>query len=422
MSNIRVRFPPSPTGIPHLGNTRTAFFNYLFAKHNNGKFVLRVEDTDQARLVPKSLEAIYEILHWLGLDPDEGPGKEGQFGPYVQSERKQLYIDHAQELAKKGLAYEDDGAIRFRIPKEGETSWVDLIGNKHITFQNKDLEDFVILKSDQFPTYHLASVIDDHLMEISHVIRGEEWISSTPKHLLLYQAFGFEPPLFVHLPVILGGDKGKLSKRHGAESILEYRDKGYLKEALLNFMALLGWAPGEDKEIMSMEEMIELFSLEKINTGSPVFDVNKLNWFNGQYIRKLTNQELLEKLTPFVPKEFDPEVVKKTLPLVKERLVTLADYLKLVRYFFEEPQTVKLNDHLKQILQKYLVTIEKVDWSKEELEKVSRDFLKENNLESKEVFSTLRDVLTGEKATPPLFEVMEVLGKEKTLSRIKHST
>src|SRR3990167_6419286 len=242
---VRVRIAPSPTGIPHIGNTRTALFNYAFAKHNKGKFIVRIEDTDQARIVPGAKEAIFEILNWLGIAWDE---------EYVQSERKNIYKEHVENLIKKGLAYADEGAVRFKIPTNREISWIDAVGDKKISFKTDVLEDFVILKSDGFPTYHLANVVDDHLMHITHVIRAEEWLSSTPKHILLYKAFGWEIPMFAHIPLLLNPNKSKLSKRQGDVAVEEYLKKGYLKETLLNFIALLGWNPGagNTQEIFSL--------------------------------------------------------------------------------------------------------------------------------------------------------------------------
>ena len=258
ITEVKVRFAPSPTGIPHIGNTRTAFLNYLFAKHNKGEFILRIEDTDQKRIVEGALEAILEIFKWLGIEYD---------GEIIhQSTRLEIYKKYVEELLDKKIAYEKDGAIWVKVPDEKTFEWIDKVGNKKISFKGNTQEDFVILKSDSFPTYHLANVIDDHLMEITHVIRGEEWISSTPKHLYLYESFGWKAPEFAHLPVILGPDKTKLSKRHGAKSALDYKNEGYTQESLLNFMALLGWNPGGNREQMSIEEMISLFKLEDVNT------------------------------------------------------------------------------------------------------------------------------------------------------------
>ncbi|MEX2007642.1 MAG: glutamate--tRNA ligase family protein, partial [Candidatus Levyibacteriota bacterium] len=270
---VTVRFAPSPTGIPHIGNIRTALFNYFFAKSQGGKFILRIEDTDSARKVEGAEEAIKESLSWLSVTWD---------GDIIhQSEHLDDYKKYAQELVSKSLAKEEDGAIRFITPKTGATSWVDKVGNKTVEFENKDVEDFIILKSDGFPTYHLANIIDDHKEGVTHVIRGEDWISSTPKHILLYEAFGWETPEFVHVPNILGPDKSKLSKRRGAKSVLDFKQEGFLPEALLNYLMLLGWSPKNDREILSKEEIIKEFSLESINVSPAVFDERKLEWMNG---------------------------------------------------------------------------------------------------------------------------------------------
>ncbi|HUD04962.1 MAG TPA: glutamate--tRNA ligase family protein, partial [Patescibacteria group bacterium] len=248
---VKVRFAPSPTGIPHIGSTTTALFNFLFARHEKGEFILRIEDTDRKRIVEGAEKAIIEILNWLGLNYD------GE--PIHQSERLEIYKKHVQELVDKKIAFEKDGAIWVKVPEDKQFEWTDIVGQKKISFWGKDVDEFVILKSDGFPTYHLANVVDDHLMSITHVIRGEEWISSTPKHLFLYESFGWTPPHFAHMPVILGPDKTKLSKRHGAKSVLDYRNEGYIQEALLNFMALHGWNPGGDQEKMDMDFMIKNF-------------------------------------------------------------------------------------------------------------------------------------------------------------------
>src|SRR3990167_3402535 len=371
--NIRVRFPPSPTGIPHIGNTRTALFNYLFAKHHKGAFILRIEDTDRARLVPGAEEKIKEILKWLGLTWDEF---------YKQSERLPLYKEAVEELLKKGLARKDEGAVRFIIPKglpagrQGETvSWKDGVGDKEISFKSDDLEDFVILKSDGFPTYHLANVVDDHDMKISHVIRGDEWISSVPKHILLYKAFGWEHPAFVHLPVIVGPDKAKLSKRHGAESVLEYRDRGYLKEALLNFMALLGWHPGGDKEIMSMDEMIKLFDLKDVNTASPMFDIKKLDWMNGVYIRQMKADELVSS--------------------IKYQVLSIKDI-----------EAKRLSDCLKKV----------ENWNIENILSALQTFCQEEKANMKLVYR----ILTGKNQGLPLSDTLAILGRDQTLTRLKN--
>ena len=299
---VRVRIAPSPTGIPHIGNTRTSLFNYAWAKHNKGKFILRIEDTDRTRFVKGAEEAINEILNWLGLVPDE---------TYKQSQRLDIYKQHAEKLLDKGLAFKDEGAIRFKIPGDGETIWTDAIGNKEIAFKNETQEDFVILKSDGYPTYNFANVIDDHLMEISHVIRGDEFISSTPKHIMLYKAFGWEHPTFAHLPLILGPDKGKLSKRHGAESVLELRDQGYLPEAVTNFMAFLGWTPPSGKEILTLGEIVEEFNLKDVNLAPPIFDTAKLKF--ACYAYHADNPEGTNSVDEILDSYFQPHLRGKAM-------------------------------------------------------------------------------------------------------------
>ena len=405
---IRVRIAPSPTGIPHIGNTRTALFNYLFAKHNKGKFIVRIEDTDQARIVPGAKEAIFEILKWLGISWDED---------YIQSKRKNTYKKHANQLLKKGIAYEDEGAVRFKIPANREISWTDAIGNKKITFKTDVIEDFVILKSDGFPTYHLANVVDDHLMEISHVIRGDEWISSTPKHILLYEAFGWSLPIFAHLPVILGPDKTKLSKRHGAKSILDYKKEGYLKEALINFMAFLGWNPGGDKEIMDINEMIKFFELKDVNTASPIFDIKKLEWMNGEYIRKSQILDLKSQISNFC--KDDKEILKvisekdadKIIELAKTRMKTLAEFRNLVIW-----GKTTLSSSEKNIAKNLIEEFQILNvWSKDKILEVMKKIIEENKIKG----NILYKIITGYESGLPLPESLEILGKEKTLERIR---
>ncbi|MEX2013025.1 MAG: glutamate--tRNA ligase family protein [Candidatus Levyibacteriota bacterium] len=321
---VTVRFAPSPTGVPHIGNIRTALFNYFFAKSKGGKFILRIEDTDQARIVEGAVGAIEESLKWLGVNWDE---------EIVQSALLSEYKKYAQELVSKNLAKEEEGgAIRFMVPKEGKTSWTDKVGNKTIEFENKDIEDFIILKSDGFPTYHLANIIDDHKEAITHVIRGEDWISSTPKHILLYKAFGWETPEFVHVPNILGPDKSKLSKRRGAKSVLDFKKEGFLPEALLNYLMLLGWSPKNDREILSKEEIIKEFSLENINVSPAVFDQRKLEWMDGEYIRKLSVSDLKSKIKSQKSKvQFESEkLFDEFVKLAQTRMKTLLDFDVLV--------------------------------------------------------------------------------------------
>lgn len=423
---IRVRIAPSPTGIPHIGNTRTVLFNWLFAKKNKGQFIVRVEDTDQTRYVEGALEKILEILEFLGLAWDEGPKKEGKFGPYIQSERKKLYQKYSEELIGKGLAYKDEGAVRFKVEKGREWKWKDLI-HSEISFKSDVVEDFVILKSDGFPTYHLAVVVDDHLMEISDVLRGDEWISSTPKHLMLYDAFGWTPPRFGHLPVIVGPDKSKLSKRHGAKSVLDYRDEGYLPEALINFMVLLGWSPpteiarshaGEkERELFSLGELTEIFSLDRINTTSPVFNIEKLNWFNKKYIQTIPTQDLMQKIKKRskMAKDLNTEKLEKILELVRERMITLNDFEKGALIFLEKgsekpPEKAKIENARE--------AIESVqDWSEQSISQALDSWIEKNSLNPGDFKNTLRLSVFADN-TPPIYQSLAILEKEEVLKRI----
>ena len=465
---IRVRTAPSPTGIPHIGFLRTALFNWLFTKHNGGKFILRIEDTDRERYVPQAVEEIIRSLQILGLDPDEGPKIGGKFGPYIQSERTDLYQKYAKELVEKGHAYwcfcspdrlekmrtdqqkngqptkydgrclslskgevqeklktSKDKVIRLKIPKSGETSWQDLI-HKKISFENKLLDDRVLLKSDGYPTYHLAVVVDDHLMEISHILRGDEWISSTPLHLLLYKAFGWETPEFGHLPLILGPDGSKLSKRHGAKPVTEYIKEGYLPEALLNFMVFLGWNPKTDEEIFSKEELVKRFDLSGVNPTSPVFNIDKLNWFNGIYIRKISDSDLAERIYEFYGKKYNQKKVEELVPLVKERLITLSDFEKLCDFFFQDIKVSKEllekfggKETAKDNLEKAKEELSKIgDWEEGKMEKELKTYVLENKLKMIDFFMAIRVAISGKNVTPPLFGSLIVLGKEETLKRI----
>ncbi|HSX40116.1 MAG TPA: glutamate--tRNA ligase [Candidatus Saccharimonadales bacterium] len=409
---IRTRIAPSPTGIPHSGTTRTALFNYLWAKKNKGRFLLRIEDTDQARKVEGAEKSIEEILSWLGLSYDE---------KYTQSDRLDLYKKYADQLLEKDLAYQDEGAIRFKMPKEGTTSLTDAIGGKHISFENKDQEDFIILKSDGFPTYNFANVIDDHLMEISHVIRGEEFISSTPKHIQLYNAFGWDLPVFAHLPVILGNDKKKLSKRHGAASALEYREQGYLKEALLNYMAFLGWRPAGDEEIISASKMEEIFDLSDVNTASPIFDLKKLEWINGMYIRNLSLENLKEQLIAFYENDKDVSELLNGkngdmfVAAAQSRMKTLADFKTLVTDVHSDR---KKSTEEKEIAQKLVRELEKTnELNGESLLELIRNFGKTNSVS----FKTIYFLLTGREQGLPLLELLKIYGKDYFLKNLQNS-
>lgn len=408
---VKARFAPSPTGIPHIGNTRTALFNFLFTKANNGEFILRIEDTDQKRIVKGAEDAILEILNWLGIKHD---------GEVLhQSQRLDIYKKHTKELLHKKLAYEKDGAIWVKVPEEKIFAWTDLVGIKKISFKGKDIEDFVILKSDGFPTYHLASVIDDHLMEITHVIRGEEWISSTPKHLYLYESFGWEMPSFAHLPVILGPDHSKLSKRHGAESILDYKDKGLLKEALLNFMVLLGWNPGGDKEQMSIDEMISLFKIEHVNSANPIFDIKKLEWLNGVWIRSI--KDLDKRLLEFYKDDKDIlELLKGSkskffVDATSSRMRTLADFKSLI----SEDVSRKKTKEEKALVEKLLKFLEESlgsgAWKSEEFLAALKKFSRERKIS----FKTIYFLMSGKEHGIGLLELNQIYGKEFFINNLK---
>ena len=481
---VRVRFAPSPTGEPHLGNIRTALFNWLFARHSGGTFIVRIEDTDMARRVEGALENILESLRWLGLEWDEGPEVGGPHAPYFQSQRLPLYRETAYRLVEEGYAYhcycsperliemrqeqqrlkqppgydrqcrdlshsqrgeyEAQGVtpvVRFKMPLDGETSCEDIVRG-HVSFENRLLDDLVMLKSDGFPTYHLANVVDDHFMEITHVMRAEEWLSSTPRHLLIYKALGWEPPLFAHLPMILGPDRSKLSKRHGATSTLEYRDMGYLPEAVLNFLALLGWSLDDKTEIISKEELIKHFTPERIVKAGAIFSVDKLTWMNGYYIRQLSSQELANILSTFlerpngegglpdeVTRPIDGGYVNKIAPLIQERLKTLADAGEMTSFFFAEELDYDLsnlvqkgmdNDGARLALEMSLKCMESLpSFDVQSLEERLRPLAQELGLSTRQLFGALRVATTGSTAAPPLFQTMEVLGKERCIKRIR---
>jgi len=477
--SVRVRFAPSPTGYPHVGNIRTALFNWLFARHEGGTFIVRIEDTDVTRKVKGAVEAVLDGLRWLGLDWDEGPEVGGKYGPYFQSQRLELYREAAERLISQGNAYhcycstqrleemraeqvrrkqppgydrhcrelsaeerrrkEAEGitpVVRFKTPLEGQTRFNDLIWGE-VTFENSTIDDFVLLKSDGYPTYHLANVVDDHSMEISHVLRAEEWLSSTPRHLLLYQALDLAPPQFAHLPMILGADRAKLSKRHGAVSITDYHEQGYLPETMVNFLALLGWSLDDKTEIMSRQELIGNFSLERISRTAAVFNHDKLGWMNGVYIRNLGLEDFIKRSLPFLDKGLPPEVerplstgyVRQIMPLVQERARTLAEVTELAQFFFEDEldydpswligKNMSRESAIKalEVGQQRLGELQVFD--AESLEAVLRPLAEELGLKTGQLFGILRVAVTGRTAAPPLFQTMAVLGKEQCLRRIK---
>ncbi len=476
---VRVRFAPSPTGIPHVGNIRTAMSNWLFARHSEGKFILRIEDTDGARRVEGAVEAIMDSLSWLGLDWDEGPNVGGDYGPYVQSERLEMYQQAAARLVEQGDAYrcycsperlkemreeqvsrkqppgydrlcreltdkqcaekESDGVkpvVRFKTPLEGRTTYNDVIFGE-VTFEHGTLDDFVLLKSDGYPTYHLANVVDDHAMEISHVIRAEEWISSVPRHLLLYRALGLEPPEFVHHPMILGPDRAKLSKRHGDVSLLAFREKGYLSETMFNFLALIGWSLDDKTELLTRQELVDNFSLERIGKTGALFDRQKLDWMNGIYIRSLSQEDFTQRALPFlesglpaeVKRPLSTEYIGQMLPLIQERAKTLAEVPDLVGFFFvdesdyEADSLIGKNMTAQSAIRALEVSEQRLEglanFDTETLENLLRPLAEELELKTGQLFGTLRVATTGRTAAPPLFQTMTVLGKEVCLRRIK---
>lgn len=403
-SKVKVRFAPSPTGILHVGGIRTALFNYFFAKSQNGVFLLRNEDTDQARIVKGSLEATLESLRWLGVEWSE---------LVTQSERLTHYREYAQQLISKSLAHEEDGAIRFITPEKGTTSWLDAIGNKEISFENQNIEDFIILKKDGFPTYHLANVVDDHLMEITHVIRGEDWIPSTPKHLLLYKAFGWKAPVFAHVPNVLGNDGKKLSKRKGAKSVLDFKKDGYLPEALLNYLMLLGWSPKNDREILSKVEIEKEFSLDKINVAPAIFDKGKLLWMNGEYIRQLSPGELAARIKAYdstVSEGVSETDFMKYVISAQTRIKTLADFKSLIVLFVNPTKPES------RLLKNYAIELEKVsEWKSGMISGATISFMQRENIKYPQIYQEL----IGLKQGLPLGDVFEILGKEKTLKLLK---
>lgn len=467
---IRTRMAPSPTGEMHVGSMGVLLRNYAFAKGRDGQFIIRIEDTDQEREVAGAQQRILEVIKDYGLDWDEGPDKGGPFAPYTQSERLPMYREAAEGLVAKGNAYycfcsrerleklreaqrasntppkydrhcralsrEDVEAklaagepyvIRLKVPDNQPIVFNDLIRGE-IVVNSDIIDDQVLLKSDGFPTYHLAVVVDDHAMEISHVMRGEEWISSTPKHILLYQAFGWEPPVYAHMPVYLNPDgKGKMSKRKGTVSARSFLEAGYLPEALLNFFMILGWTPKDQREILSLNEFIHEFDPQDVSSKSVVFDLEKLKWLNGVYIRNLSPEVLRQKLQPFLPEDFPVEKYDQILPLIVERLVTLKDVEELSAFFYREisvDKEVLLKKGTPELvateLKETIGLIEKIsDFSHENLESQIRQLQEQHAWHKGQYFMMLRTAVTGRTATPPLFETMTVIGQEVVVARLQ---
>ncbi|MHC4266974.1 MAG: glutamate--tRNA ligase [Planctomycetota bacterium] len=429
-SNVKVRFPPSPTGFLHIGGARTALYNWLFAKHNNGKLVLRIEDTDRQRSTEEATQAILDSLTWLGLDWDEGP--------YHQSDRLEVYREYVEKLLKEGKAFHVDDpekgrAVRFKITEE-LTGFDDII-HGNIRSDTSLIEDFVIQKADGFPTYNFACVVDDGVMGITHVIRGDDHLSNTPRQVALYKALGFELPKFAHIPMILGEDGSRMSKRHGATSVTDYRTKGYLPDALVNFIALLGWSPGKDQELMTRQEMIEKFTLKRVNKTSARFDYSKLDWMNSKYIQDLPVENLVGELRPYIKEaNLDSRIVSdewlhKLVGLYKERFRTLPEFVSLTTPFFSdeiEYDDTAVQKHLKKdnsslIEDAYNRLKEIKDFSSiHELEDCLRSITTEHSIGFGKLAQPIRVALIGKSASAGIFETLELLGKEKTLKRLEY--
>ena len=468
---VRLRIAPSPTGDPHVGTGYMALFNKAYAHGHGGSFILRIEDTDQSRYNEGSEREIINCLEWLGLMPDEGPGIGGDYGPYVQTQRRELYQQCAHELIARGHAYrcfctrerldqlrqeqiarkepprydrrclylsqeEIDRnlaggmpyTIRMRVPSEGHTTFNDLIRGE-ITFENKELNDPILLKSEGLPVYHLAVVVDDHFMEISHVVRAEEWISSAPLHVMLYDFFGWEAPQFAHFPLLRNADRSKISKRKNNTSLKWYREQGYLPEAMLNFLALMGWSMPDGREMFTYGEIEREFTFERVSTGSPVFDLVKLTHINGKYIRTLTDDDLYERLLPYLPADLDLARVRQVVPVLKDRLTRLGEFTELTGFFFGPPPDYPASllvpkkgtpeialDALKRL--RALMADLPAPWTHEEWENRMRALAEELGLKAGDLFMVLRVAVTGSNVSPPLYESMEILGKDEVIARI----
>lgn len=480
---VRTRVAPSPTGFPHVGTAYQALFDYVWAKKNQGQFLLRIEDTDVKRFVPGAEEVIYDSLNWLGLSPDEGPQHPGPSAPYHQSKRLGLYQKYAHQLVVQNDAYYcfcsverlaearrnqerqkiaprydracrnvplqevrerlgrgEKATVRLRIPS-GQTITVNDLLRGPVIFSSDTLDDQVLLKSDGFPTYHLAVVVDDYLWKITHVIRGEEWLPSAPKHVLLYRMLDWPEPVWVHLPLLKNPGGGKISKRHGHTSIFWYREEGFLPEVVLNFLALLEWTHPKGKEVFSLDEIIENFELTSLRKTAAVFDLNKLYWLNGVYLRQKTVEELYQALQVFARVSKAPNLserlqsqkalVLRILPLVRERMRTLKDFEEMTEFFFKESVDVTkeafadLLSFSQNIWKEVVSGLENLHpdvWDKAHLETAVHQIIERSQVKSKDVLMVMRVAVTGRKISPPLWESLEVLGKEKTLFRLREAS
>ncbi len=402
---VRTRFAPSPTGFLHIGGLRSAVYPYALARHSGGQFILRIEDTDQKRQIKGAVESLQKTLRTFGISWDE---------QYIQSQRVKagVYQKAADQLVASGHAYLDEGAVRIKIPQNQDISYHDYVLDKDISWESDILTDMVLLKSDGFPTYHLAVVVDDHAMGITHVLRGHDWLPSTPIHLLLYQFLGYDRPEIGHLTDIMDPEGGKLSKRKGSTSVEQLLANGYLPEAILNFVILLGWAPKDNRELFTLPEFVEHFDPKGFQKSNPVLNTAKLNWFNGHYIRQKSDSELLQLI-----KSFLPQITPAIIPLIKDRITTLADAKSLAGFFFIRPIPSHPTD--KSYLVAALEVLSTVSWSKEAIETALSNLCAARGFPRGDFFMSLRLAICGSKITPPLTESMLILGKDETLARIK---
>jgi len=428
---VRVRFAPSPTGALHIGGGHTALFNWLWARHTGGKFILRIEDTDRERSTKEFENTILAGMKWLGLDWDEGPDVGGEYGPYRQSERLDLYHKYAEQLVEEGKAYREGPAIIYRLPEGEKISFDDQVYGYIEVTSDSLLKDIVLIKSDGMPTYNYAVVVDDHCMNINYVIRGEDHISNTPKQILLYRALGWEVPTFAHLPMILGKDKKKLSKRHGATSVYEYRDQGYLPEGIFNFLAILGWSAGDDREVFSREELVELFELHRVTKKAAVFDTDKLNFVNQEHLKNMDPRERLELVKPFwkeagLPVEdYSDEYLAQALVVMGGRGRTTCELAQYSDYFLsfdrvkERYDASDIPEDQKEMLKGFFAEFLKVrPWTHAAMEEMTRSWAADKGVKLKLIAMPMRFALTGVKVSPGIFEIAEFLGPEELEKRL----
>ncbi len=430
--NTRVRFAPSPTGLLHIGGVRTALFNWLYARHTKGTFILRIEDTDEARNTFEATEVIFSGLKWLGLDWDEGPSRNGNYGPYFQSQRKEIYHRYVQRLLDAKLAYDEKGAIRFKLPKKVVTVPDSICGNVH--FDLSPEPDMTIVRPDGSYIFHLVNVVDDIEMKITHVIRGEDHLSNTPKHLALFEAFGSSPPVYAHIPLILNRDGSKMSKRDEGAAVAGYIAGGYVPEAVRNYLCLLGWSPKDNREVLPIEEIVSLFDLPQVNRHNARFDKDKLYWMNGQYIAHMSFDRFIELARPVLEKEgiispqTDVEYLGKVLSLVKEKVKLLSDLPIWTAYFFKDEyavdykaieETLKKPGAIESLKNLHGCFEKTAPWTAAQLEIDLKALAVKNNIKTGEFIHPCRVACTGRAVGPSLYHMLEVLGRERVLSRLK---